>query len=69
MLRRMWMIADKVKHLRRKKKLSQEKLARLADISYNTIVKIETGSTPNPGIKTVSKIAKALGVTVDKLIN
>jgi transcriptional regulator with XRE-family HTH domain len=33
------------------------------------VVKIETGSTPNPGIKTISKIAKALGVTVDELIN
>lgn len=63
------MIATEVKRLRIKKKLSQEKLARLADISYNTIVKIETGSTPNPGIKTISKIAKALGVTVDELIN
>jgi transcriptional regulator with XRE-family HTH domain len=34
----------------------------------DSIVKIESGSTPNPGIKTISKIAKALGVTVDKLI-
>jgi len=63
------MIAVEIKRLRRKKKLSQEKLANLADISYNTIVKIETGSTPNPGIKTISKIAKALGVMVDELIN
>lgn len=63
------MLADEVKRQRTKKKLSQEKLARLADISYNTIVKIETGSTPNPGVKTISKIAKALGVTVDTLIN
>ncbi|MDP2930354.1 MAG: helix-turn-helix transcriptional regulator [bacterium] len=63
------MIAVEIKRLRRKKKLSQEKLAHLADISYNTIVKIETGSTPNPGIKTISKIAKALGVMVDELIN
>ena len=63
------MIASEVKRLRVKKKLSQEKLARLADISYNTIVKIENGSTPSPGIKTISNIAKALGVTVDELIN
>lgn len=63
------MLADKVKRQRIRKKLSQEKLARLADISYNTIVKIETGSTSNPGVKTISKIAKVLGVTVDTLIN
>jgi len=49
--------------------LEQEKLARLADISYNTIVKIETGSTQNPGIKTISKIAKTLGVKADELRN
>lgn len=63
------MIAAEIKRLRRKNKLSQEKLARLADISYNTIVKIETGSTLSPSIKTISKIARALGVTVDALIN
>ena len=62
------MIADEIKRLRIKKKLSQEKLARLADISYNTIVKIETGTTVNPGIKTISGIARALGVRVDALI-
>lgn len=63
------MIANALKRQRIRKKLSQEKLARLADVSYNTIVKIETGSTSNPGIRTISKIAKALGVTVDELIN
>ena len=63
------MIAEEVKRLRTKKKLSQEKLPRLADISYNTVVKIESGSTPNPGVKTLSKIAKALDVSVDKLIS
>ena len=62
------MIGDEIKRLRVKKKLSQEKLARLADISYNTMVKIETGATANPGIRTVLAIAKALGVKVDRLI-
>ncbi|MFH0764491.1 MAG: helix-turn-helix transcriptional regulator [Candidatus Omnitrophota bacterium] len=62
------MIAEEIKRVRIKKGLSQEKLARLANISYNTVVKIETGSTPNPGVKTISKIARALSVTVDKLI-
>lgn len=56
------MIASKIKCLRRRKKLSQEKLAWLANISYNTFVKIETGATPNPGIKTVLAIAKTLGM-------
>lgn len=66
---RIWMIGHEVKQLRAKKKLSQEKLARLSDVSYNTIVKIENNATKNPGVKTLSKIAKALDVSVDRLIN
>lgn len=63
------MIGHEVKHLRVKKKLSQEKLARASDVSYNTIVKIENNATRNPGVKTLSKIAKALDVSVDRLIS
>lgn len=39
-------------------------------ISYanNTIAKIEAGSTPNPTIDTVKKIADALGVSLDDLM-
>jgi transcriptional regulator with XRE-family HTH domain len=32
-------------------------------------IHIEAGSTPNPTIETVAKIAKALEVSVDDLIN
>ncbi|MHA1676772.1 MAG: helix-turn-helix domain-containing protein [Candidatus Njordarchaeales archaeon] len=62
------MLAQNIKRLRIKKKLSQEKLARLADISYNTIVKIENEGSKNPTIQTLAKISKALGVSVDDLI-
>ncbi len=48
--------------------LSQEKLARLADVSNNTIINIEAGKQDNPTIDTLSKIANALGVGVDELI-
>lgn len=34
----------------------------------NTSAKIETGSTPDPRIETVKKIANALGVTLDDLM-
>ncbi len=40
----------------------------LKDLSYNTIVKIESGESKNPTIKTVAGIAKALGVSMDGLI-
>ena len=39
-----------------------------ADVSYNSIVKLETGGIINPTIETLQKIAKALEVQVDNLI-
>lgn len=48
--------------------MSQEKLARLADVSNNTIVNIESGKQTNPTIETVSKIAKALDVSIEELL-
>jgi len=61
-------IAENLKKLRAKKELSLEKIARLADLSLNTIVKIENGVNQNPTIETLTKIAKALEVGVDDLI-
>jgi DNA-binding XRE family transcriptional regulator len=58
----------KVKCLREKLGLSQEKLARLADVSNNTIVNIESGKQQNPTIETIKKIAKALNVSIEELI-
>ena len=40
----------------------------MADVTYNTIIKIESGANKNPTIDTLSKIAKALDVGVDDLI-
>jgi len=47
--------------------LSQEKLARLADVANNTIIKIEAGKNQNPTLDTLKKIAKALEVSIDEL--
>ena len=57
-----------IRKLREKQELSQEKLARLADVSNNTIVNIEAGKQKNPTIDTLTKIAKALGVEINDLI-
>ena len=54
--------------IRKGKGLTQESLARKADISFHTLVKIESGGIKNPRIETVIKLAKALGVSIDKLI-
>jgi len=62
------MIGKNIRALRQKRKLSQEKLARLTNISLNTLTKIESGFTKRPSIQTIHKIAKALGVSLDKLV-
>jgi len=61
-------ISKNIKKLRRAKDLSQDRLSKLADVSYNSIIKLETGGITNPTIETLQKIAKALGVSVDDLI-
>ena len=61
-------IADNIKKYLSKLGISQDKLSKLADVTYNTIIKIESGANINPTIETLSKIAKALDVGVDDLI-
>ncbi len=48
-------------------KISQDKLARLADIPYNTLVKIESGKSNNPTFETLSKLADVFNISIDKL--
>ena len=54
--------------LRKDKGLTQEGLARKANISYHTLIKIESGGINNPKIETVINLAKALGISLDRLI-
>ena len=61
-------IGKNIKKYRQEKGLSQDKLSKLADLSLNTVVKIELDESPNPTIETIQKIAKALGVSVDDLL-
>ena len=61
-------ITKNLRRLRESKELSQEKLARLADVANNTIIKIEAGKNQNPTLDTLKKIAKALEISVDDLI-
>ena len=61
-------LSKNLKKLREQKGLSQDRLAKLADIANNTIIKIEQGENQNPTLDTLKKIAKALEVSVDKLI-
>ena len=55
--------------IRKNKGWSQEKLAQEAGISYNTLIKIERRGIKNPKIETVAKLASALNVSIDELVN
>lgn len=61
-------IGKNIKRLRQEKGLSQDRLSKLANLSLNTVVTVENGSNENPTIDTLSKIATALQVGVDNLI-
>mgnify|MGYP001560460886 CR=1 FL=1 len=61
-------VGKNIKKFRAKKGLSQDKLSKNAGVAYNTVIKIESGVIQNPTVDTASKIAKALGVSVDVLL-
>lgn len=61
-------ISKNIRRFREQKGISQDRLSKLADISLNTIAKLELDETQNPTIETLQKIAKALEVKVEDLI-
>ena len=61
-------IGSNFKKLRAQKGYSLEKVVRLADLSLNTVVHLELGTNRNPTIETLTKIARALDVSVDDLL-
>lgn len=61
-------IGDNIRKYRNKLGISQDVLSKRANLAFHTIAKIEAGSTPDPRIETVKKIANALGVTLDDLM-
>lgn len=65
--RKLSTVAKNIRHHRKKLGFSQDKLSKLAGVAYNTVVKIESGENPNPTIETLTKIAKALGVSAKEL--
>ncbi|MCH1437696.1 helix-turn-helix transcriptional regulator [Flavobacteriales bacterium] len=60
-------IAERIIHYRKGLNLSQEDLGDLLDVSKQNIQMIESGKR-NPGTFLLKKIAKALGVSLSKLL-
>jgi transcriptional regulator with XRE-family HTH domain len=61
-------ISINIKKYRAKLGISQDKLSKLSNVTYNTIIKIESGATYNPRVETLKHIADALGVSIDDLM-
>ncbi len=59
--------AERLKLLRKDKKLSQVKLARSVGIHYNHLGRYEHGKS-NPSVKTLARLAGVLDVSVDYLL-
>ena len=51
---------------RQKRKLSQEELAELANLSRNTVGKLERGES-SPSIDTIERVANAFNMTFQEL--
>ncbi len=60
-------LADKLKALRKTKKVSQEKLAEYLGVSFQAVSKWENGVT-SPDITILPDIARYFGITVDELL-
>ncbi len=61
-------IGRPLKRLRIQKGLSQLALAKKAGVAQGYISELEAGTKKNVGLETLRKIAKALGVSVEKLL-
>ena len=57
-----------IKRLRAKQGLSQDDLARKAELKYSTLAKIEGDFVTKPGVQMIAKIAKVLGVSMEDLL-
>lgn len=61
-------LSKRIKELRRKFKVTQDKLSKKADIPFSTLAKLEAGYITNPSMATLIKIADAFGVCIDELL-
>jgi len=60
-------IADNLRQIRAQKRISQDDLADMCDISQQYICKIENEKV-NPSILILFKIAEALNITINDLV-
>ncbi len=61
-------LANNLKYYRTKSGLSQRDLAKKAGVNRSHLASLESGTQPNTSIKTVEKLATALGISVLDLL-
>ena len=61
-------IGENIKKHRAKLGLSQEDFDKKSGVKYTTLTKIESNVIKKPSVMIMSKIAKALGVSIEDLI-
>lgn len=57
----------RIREVREEKNMTQEELSRQSGVSRVTISALENGTTRSTSTKTLLKLAKALGTTVDAI--
>jgi transcriptional regulator with XRE-family HTH domain len=60
---------QRVTRIREERGMTQQELASKAGTTYQTIWRIENGKHAEPGIYIARRIARALGVSLDFLVN
>ena len=61
-------VGARLRQLREERFISQRDLAKRAEVSPTTILHLETGENLNPRLSTVRKIAEALGIDPNELV-
>ena len=62
-------IGKRIKEIRKKKRLTQEKLAEMCNLSASYISYIESAKNKKPSLESLVKLGKSLDVTVDTFLN
>lgn len=62
-MRDLKLIGQKIKQIRKKRKISQEKLAEMVSMNHRSIVRVENAQTV-PTLETLRKIANVLDVDI-----
>lgn len=61
-------IGRKIKDLRKKRKMTQEKLSEVAEIDYKYIQRLEGKNPPALKVDTIERLARALNVEPSELL-